>query len=277
MLNWDGKTLSGWSNEIDGSDIVINLAGRSVNCRYNQHNRKVITESRVNSTRAVGEAIKTAKTPPSLWLQMSTATAYAHRFDAANDEIDGILGGNEPDLPETWNFSIDVVKAWEKAVEEAEISEDTRKVILRLSIVMAPEEGGVFEALMRLTKMGLGGQQGDGKQYVSWITDIDLVRAIDFIIENKELSGPVNLASPNPLPNAEFMSNLRKAANIPFGLPAYEWMLEIGAVILQTETELILKSRRVVPRKLLEKGFTYEQPEWSEAVRDLCKRYKQDV
>lgn len=271
---WDGQTQGSWSKEIDGADVVINLAGRSVNCRYNPENRRQITESRVLSTRAVGEAIASAKNPPPLWLQMSTATIYAHRFDAANDETHGIIGGAEPDAPDTWRFSIDVVKAWEKAFDEAPVPSSTRRVKLRTSIVLSPYRGGAFRVLLNLVRLGLGGKAGNGLQYMSWITDTDFARAIQFIIEHAELEGPVNIASPRPLPNHEFMKILRQAWGSPFGLPATEWMLELGAIPLQTETELVLKSRRVVPGKLIDSGFTFNFPDWAAAANHLCARVR---
>ena len=242
-----------------------------MNCRYTPKNRRVIVESRTHSTRAVGKAIAAAKRPPAVWLQASTATIYAHRYDAPNDEATGILGGEEPNLPDTWKFSLEVAKAWEQALDEAK-TPNTRKVALRTSLVMNPDKDGVFDVLLGLVRRGLGGKSGNGMQYVSWMHDRDFIRAIYFLIARGDLSGPVILAAPNPLPNAEFMRDLRRAWGIGFGLPAAEWMLEIGAIFLQTETELILKSRRVVPSRLLEAGFTFDFPTWPEAAADLCRR-----
>lgn len=267
------RTAGGWrTSEIDGADVVINLAGRSVNCRYNDRNRREIMNSRVESTRTVGQAIAAAVRPPRLWLQASTATIYAHRFDAPNDE-NGILGGNEPDAPDTWRFSIDVARSWERAFDEAQ-TPLTRKVAMRTAIVMSPEAGGPFDALLNLVRHGLGGRAGDGRQFVSWIHYRDFVSAVRWLIEHESLSGIFNIASPHPLPNAEFMSALRKAWGIGFGLPASRWMLEAGALAMRTETELILKSRRVTPGRLLEAGFHFEYPTWPEAARDLCARWR---
>ncbi len=267
---WDAATIGDWAAELEDADAVINLAGRSVNCRYNQENRRAIKDSRVNSTRVIGEAISRAKFPPRVWLQMSTATVYAHRYNAANDERDGIVGGSEPDAPDTWRFSIDVATAWERALDEAN-APHTRKVKMRSAMVMSPDKGGVFDELRRLVRYDLGGSAGDGRQYVSWIHHEDFARAVRWLIKCDDLEGAVNLAAPNPLPNAEFMGALRDASGTRFGLPATEWMLEVGAFFLRTETELILKSRRVVPGKLLESGFTFRFPTWSEAARDLCR------
>ena len=270
VVQWDGATLGNWHREIDGCDVVINLAGRSVNCRYHSRNREEILQSRLSSTRAVGQAIAQAARPPRVWLQASTATIYAHRYDAANDERTGILGGNEANAPSAWVFSIEVARAWERAVHEA-VTDGTRKVVLRSAMTMSPDRGGVFDTLLRLARFGLGGPAGDGRQFVSWIHYEDFVKAVRWLIDHDEVSGFVNVAAPSPIPNAEFMRTLRESCAIPFGLPAATWMLELGAVFMRTETELILKSRRVVPGRLLEHGFTFKYPEWSSAARDLCR------
>ena len=276
VVRWDAETVSDWAAEIDGADAVINLAGRSVNCRYNAENRLLIKESRINSTRAVGQAIAQAPTPPRVWLQANTATIYAHSYDTPNDEATGILGGSEEDAPDSWRFSIDVAKSWEQAVKEV-IVPQTRKVLLRSAMTMSPDRGGVFDVLLGLVRWGLGGASGDGRQYVSWIHDQDFIRAIYWLIDHAELEGPVNLASPNPVPNAEFMRTLRAAWGIGFGLPATRWMLEVGAFFMRTETELVLKSRRVVPDRLLKSGFVFLFPNWSEAASDLCRRWRQNA
>ncbi len=268
---WDAQTVGDWAAELEKADAVINLAGRSVNCRYNEENRRAIKESRVNSTRVVGEAIARATCPPRVWLQMSTATIYAHRYDAPNDEANGIIGGAEPDAPDTWRFSIDVATSWERALDEAD-TPHTRKVKMRAAVVMSPDKGGAFDELLWLVRCGLGGTAGDGRQYLSWIHHEDFVRAVRWLMTHEKPDAAVNLAAPNPLPNAEFMRTLREAAGVKFGLPATSWMLEVGALLLRTETELILKSRRVIPGKLLESGFTFLFPDWLEAARDLCCR-----
>lgn len=271
VVAWDAETLGDWAREIDGADVVINLAGRNVNCRYTPENRRLIMDSRVNSARVVGEAIRQAATPPRVCLQMSTATIYAHRFDAPNDDVTGIVGGHEPDAPDTWNFSIDVATSWERAAAEAD-TPDTRKVMMRAAMIMGPGEGGIFDTLLGLVKMGLGGTAASGRQYISWIHEQDFIRSVYWLIEHEELSGPINLAAPNPLPNKEFMRVLREAYGTKIGLPAAEFMLAIGAFFMRSETELILKSRRVVPRKLTDSGFTFDFPGWQEAAEDLCRR-----
>ncbi len=272
---WDAKTIGSWASEMSGADAVVNLAGRSVNCRYSAQKRRDIIASRVNSARVVGEAIAQAAQPPRVWLQMSTATIYAHRFDAPNDDITGILGGAEPDVPDTWRFSIEVAQAWEHALQEAETPR-TRKVALRSAMVMSPDRGGVFDVLLGLVRHGLGGPSGNGRQYVSWIHERDFVRAVRWLLEREDLAGPINLAAPGPLPNCDFMQALREAWGIGFGLPATEPMLEIGAFFLQTETELILKSRRVTPARLPASGFEFEFADWPAAARDLCRRWRED-
>lgn len=272
VMRWDLQRLGDWAQELDGSDVVINLAGRSVNCRYTEKNRREITQSRVESVRAVGRAVAAAQHPPRLWLQASTATIYAHTFATPNDEA-GVIGGSEPRAPDTWRFSIDVVTAWERALDEFDLPH-TRKVKLRSAVTMSPSAGGIFDTLLTLVRRGLGGSSGDGKQYVSWIHEIDFVRALYFLIEHDELSGVINVASPNPLPNRDFMAALRKAWGIPFGLPASDWMLEVGAVFLRTETELILKSRRVIPGRLLGQGFTFAYPDWDTAAKELCQQWR---
>jgi uncharacterized protein len=271
VVAWDAMTRGTWQGEIDGCDVVINLAGRSVNCRYTPANREAIRQSRVLSTRVVGQAIAAAARQPRVWLQASTATIYAHRYDAPNDERSGILGGDESNAPDSWRFSIDVARAWERAFEEAR-TDATRKVALRSAMTLSPDPGGVFDALLGLTRRGLGGRAGDGRQFMSWVHEADFVAAVRWLIERDDIEGIVNVAAPQPLPNAEFMRILREAAGVPFGLPASRWMLEIGAVFMRTETELILKSRRVVPARLLDSGFRFAYPDWRSAARDLCQR-----
>lgn len=249
----------------------MNLAGRSVNCRYTPANRREIIESRVKSTAIIGRAIAMATQPPPVWLQMSTATIYAHRFDAANDESTGILGGNEPGTPDTWQFSIDVARAWEQTCNDIDLPR-TRKVLLRTAMVMSPDRGGVFDTLYTLARFGLGGAIAGGRQYMSWIHERDFVRAIRWLISHDDLNGPVNLAAPNPLPQSEFMKYLRSACGARLGLPTTAWMLEIGMFLMRTESELILKSRRVVPERMLQSGFSFDYPGWGPAAIELCRR-----
>ncbi|QQS39665.1 MAG: TIGR01777 family protein [Acidobacteriota bacterium] len=286
---WDGSGPGDWAKSFEGADAVINLAGRSVNCRYTPANRREIKASRVDSTRAVGEAIAGAKDPPKVWLQMSTATIYEHTHGPPNDDLTGVIGGNEPNAPDTWNFSIDVATSWEKAACEAtnggtpSVSEGaergidsrkTRMVLMRSAIVMSPDRGGPFDILLNLVRFGLGGASGDGRQFVSWVHEEDFARAVLFLIETDSLSGPVNIAAPNSLPNKEFMRDLREAWGMPFGMPSPAFLLEIGAFFLRTETELVLKSRRVVARRLSDAGFEFRFSDWKDAADDLCRRWK---
>jgi uncharacterized protein (TIGR01777 family) len=188
------------------------------------------------------------------------------------------LGGNEliskrRRAPETWNFSLRVAKDWEAAFFESKTPR-TRKVALRTSIVFSPTPGTAFGVMSNLVRLGLGGKQGNGRQYVSWIHETDLARAVEFLIDHEEIDGPINLAAPNPLPNREFMAALRDAWDVPNGLPAPALAIEIGAFFLRTESELVLKSRRVVPTRLLDAGFEFEFPEWLDAANDLARQWK---
>ena len=270
---WDGRTLGPWARELDGADVVINLAGRSVNCRYSAANMKEMMSSRIDSTRVVGQAIERAAQPPHVWLQMSTATIYAHRHDAPNDEATGVIGGDEPDAPASWRFSIDIAKAWERAQTEA-VTPATRKVALRAAMVMSPDRGGIFDVLLGLTRRGLGGTIAGGRQWMSWIHERDFTRAVGLLIERGDISGPVNLAAPNPLPQREFMAALRAAWGTRIGLPVTRWMATIGAFFLRTDTELTFKSRRVVPGRLRDAGFGFEYPDWPAAAADLVARWR---
>jgi uncharacterized protein len=273
VMQWDAHSLGPWCIELDGAAAVINLAGRSVNCRYNARNRLDILASRLDSTRAVGQAIARAARPPHVWLQASTATIYADRYDADNDEATGLLGGCEPEAASSWRFSIQVATEWERTLEAAVVPH-TRKLALRSALTLSPDRGGIFDVLLGLVRHGLGGRAGTGRQYVSWLHEHDLIRAVLWLIEHEEIAGPVNLAAPQPLPNAEFMRILRHAWGIKVGLPAPRWLLEIGTFLMRTESELVLKSRRVVPRRLLESGFTFRFPSWPAAADDLCGRWR---
>jgi uncharacterized protein len=269
---WDGQTLGPWAGEIDGADGVINLAGRSVDCRYNTRNLDEMLRSRVDSTRVVGEAIAAAQVPPRVWLQASTATIYAHRFDAPNDELTGQIGGHEPDAPPLWRKSIEIAQAWEAELMAAPTPR-TRKIALRSAMTMSPDRGGVFHVLATLARLGVG-RQGNGRQYVSWIHEHDFVAAIRFLIGRDELAGVFNLAAPHPLPNREFIAGLHTALGRRLSVPVPGWALEIGTFFLRTETELILKSRRVVPTRLLNAGFAFRHPAWPEAAQELTTRWR---
>jgi hypothetical protein len=275
VLTWTGADLGPWAEALEGTDIVINLAGRSVNCRYNAVNRREIKNSRVFSTQVVGQAISQAKNPPRIWMNASTATIYRHAIDRPMDEVSGEIGGDEPGAPAKWRFSIDVATSWERAFFAAQTPR-TRKLALRSAMTMSPDPGGVFDHLLRLVRWGLGGRSGSGDQYVSWVHDVDYIRAIEFLIEREDFDGPVNIASPFPMVNREFMCCLRRAYCTSYvGVPAPTWALSIGAVFMRTETELILKSRRVVPKRLFDAGFEFHFPNWRGACQDLINRWRE--
>src|ERR1051325_11306416 len=264
---WDGETLGEWTQALDGAAAVINLAGRSVDCRYTARNRRLILDSRVNSTRVLGEAIARCTLPPRVWLNSSTATIYRHTFGPAWDER-GEIGGTPEAKDE---FSVDVACAWERALAEAH-TPATRKVALRSAMVLGSGRNSVFPVLRRLVRLRLGGRMGDGRQYVSWIHEEDFCRAIEWLISHEELSGPVNLAALDPAPNEELMRTLREVCGVRIGLPATPWMLEAGAFLLRTETELIIKSRRVIPGRLAALSFQFRFPVLRAALADLERR-----
>ncbi len=270
-VQWDGRTLGDWASQVDGADVVLNMAGRTVDCRYTAENLRQMMDSRVDSTRVMGQAIAAARRPPRVWLQMSTATIYSHRFDAPNDETTGEIGGNEPDAPAYWRKSIEIAQAWEQAQSEAE-TPHTRKVLLRTAMVMNAVPGSVFRVLSRLVKLRLGGKIAGGRQFMSWIHADDFARAIDLLVSRDDISGPFNLAAPNPLPQKDFMAVLRRAWGVKIGLPATKWMCEIGAFVLRTDTELLFKSRRVIPQRLLDAGFEFRFPAWEGAACDLVSQ-----
>jgi uncharacterized protein (TIGR01777 family) len=273
VIVWDGTSLGDWAATLDGADVLINLSGRSVNCRYTTKNRAEIKESRTATTSLLGVALGQLARPPRLWMNASTATIYRHALDRPMDEATGEIGGKEYGVPSAWRFSIDVATAWEHSFFSAN-TPNTRKIALRSAMIMSPEEGGIFDQFLRLVRFRLGGSAGSGKQFVSWIHDTDFLRSIDYLIAHQELDGPINLAAPNPLTNCEFMQALRQAAGIEIGLPSTRWMLEVATFFHRTETELILKSRRVIPGRLLQSGFNFQFPDWESAARDLVGRYR---
>jgi uncharacterized protein len=273
VVHWDGANVGDWASELENVDVLINLAGRSVDCRYTPANRTAIKESRIQTTNLLGRVIGQCSRPPRLWMNASTATIYRHALDRPMDEQTGEIGGNEPDAPAKWRFSIDVATSWERAFFAA-ATPHTRNIALRSAMIMSPDRGGVFDTLLRLVRLGLGGTTASGQQFVSWVHDADFLRSIDYLIAQNGIDGPVNLASPNPIPNREFMKALRQAWGTRIGLPAAAWMLEIGTIILRTETELVLKSRRVIPGRLLEAGFQFQFPDWAAAAQNLVGRWR---
>jgi len=267
-VHWDGEHEGQWTEHLEHADVCINLAGRSVNCRYNQANREAIYHSRIATTQLLGRVIAALADPPAVWLNASTATIYRHALDRPHEAISA-----HRRAPDTWNFSIRVAMDWEAAFFSA-FTPQTRKVALRSAVIMSPTPGGPFALLLRLVQLSLGGTQGNGRQFVSWIHGLDFARAVEFLIDRADIDGPVNIAAPNPLPNREFMTALREAWGMPNGIPAPAPLLELAALVLCTESELVLKSRRVVPARLLQAGFDFEFPTWPDAAEDLVQQWR---
>lgn len=260
---WDGKTAGDWYKELEGADLLINLAGKNVNCRYTEKNKKEIFDSRTNSIAALSKAVAKCTVHPRLWIQSASATIYRHAEDHPMNETNGETGTG---------FSVDVCKTWEHSFTEKTLPfTDLRKVILRTSLVLGKKEG-VFPRLKNLVKFGLGGKQGNGNQWVSWVHELDVAAMIEWIADHKTINGPVNCTSPLPLKNKEFMNVIRKTYGMPVGLPAPAWLLELGAVIIGTETELILKSRWVLPGKIKESGYEFKLPALQDAVKQILEK-----
>lgn len=257
-VKWDGKSLGYWIQELEGATALINLNGKSVDCRYTDANKQLIYDTRIDATHALGEAIRTLKHPPKVWINAASATIYRHAEDRDMDEETGELGSG---------FSVDVCKKWEAAFASKECP-DTRKVILRIAIVLG-KHGGALQPLKSLAKLGIGGKQGNGSQYFSWIHEADFSGIVDHVITNDNAEGVYNVSAPNPITNKEIMKEIRNAIKMPFGLPIPTWLLTFGAILIKTETELILKSRRVVPRRLLSEGYGFQFPQIHDALRDI--------
>ncbi len=263
FLEWDGKNLGPWALALEGAEAVINLAGRSVNCRYTPENRKEIMDSRVDSTRLIGRAIAACKAPPKTWLNASTATWYRHAEDQPQNDWLGEPGEG---------FSYEVAQAWEDAFFGADVPAQTRKLALRIGMVLANENTTVYDVLRKLTARGLGGTMGNGNQRTSWIHMEDFLRAVDFAINDPFLDGAINVTAPEFPTNREWMRTFREAMGMPLGLPAAEWMLKIGAFFMKTETELVLKSRWAEPTRLRDAGFRWRWGKTMDAVADLENR-----
>lgn len=257
LVKWDGKTQGDWVKELDAADMVINLAGKTVNCRYTKKNKSEIMNSRTNAVEAIGKAISQCATSPKVWINASSATIYRHAEDKPQDEYNGEFCSG---------FSVEVCKRWEKTFFE-QLTPLTRKVNLRMAITLGP--GGVLIPYFNLLKIGLGGKQGSGKQMYSWVHIEDTCRMIEWIADHETIEGTYNCCSPNPVANKKFMELLRKETGKGIGLTAYEWMLKAGAVLIGTETELVLKSRWVVPTRIIETGFTFKFPFLQEAFADI--------
>lgn len=263
FLEWDGKNLGPWALALEGAELVINLSGRSVNCRYNAENMEEIRRSRVVTTELVGRAIAGCKVAPKLWINSSTATWYRHAEDKAQDEWDGAPGEG---------FSHGVAEAWENAFFGSKVPAETRKVALRIGMVLANEPETVYDVLTGLTNRALGGAMGSGKQRVSWIHMDDFLRAVEFVMRDPFIEGIVNATAPDFPTNCELMKYFRETVGMPIGLPSVKWMLSIGAAMMGTETELILKSRWADPLRLREAGFRWRYPMAAEAINDLEHR-----
>jgi len=258
MVQWDAQTLSGWVQELDGADLVINLTGESIQCRHTPANRKKILDSRIDATKAIGNAIRELAIPPSCWINASGISLYA----------DGVPG-DEYTRAFAGSFMASVVKQWEAVFFEAGDSGHTRKIALRLAVVLG--DGGILEPYLNLVKFGLGGRQGTGKQMISWVHVADVCRIIAFLYQHKQLSGAFNACAPNPVTNAQFMQTMRKACGAPIGLPAYEWMVRAGAWMMGKEPSMILESNHALPARLIENGFVFRFPEITEALTDVIQ------
>jgi uncharacterized protein (TIGR01777 family) len=255
---WDGCNEGDWTNELEGADLLINLCGKNVNCRYTLKNKEEIINSRIVPTALLGRVIESRINPPKLWINITSATIYRHAEDCPQDEETGEIG---------YGFSIEVCKKWEAAFFNTD-TPDTRKIALRMGIVLGHADG-VFPRLLNLVKMGMGGKQGDGQQYVSWVHEQDAARCTEWLADHNDISGIVNCTAPEAIKNNKLMSELRKSYGIPLGLPAPAWLLEIGARIIGTETELILKSRWVHPKRLIDSGYNFLFSKAEHAIGDI--------
>lgn len=255
---WDAVNTGSWVHVLEGADLLINLCGKNVNCRYTEKNRKAIVNSRVIPTQLLGRVISTMANPPAVWINITSATIYRHAEDFAQDEETGEIG---------YGFSIDVCRQWEEAFFAAH-TPATRKIALRMGIVLGRADG-VFPRLLNLVKMGMGGKQGSGGQYISWVHEHDAARCTEWLLNHSNMKGAINCTAPKPVKNTYLMQALRKAWGIPFGLPAPAWLLAIGAYVISTETELILKSRWVVPKLLTQSGFKFSFSCAEHAINDI--------
>lgn len=255
---WDGKSKGDWFYHLENADALINLTGRSVDCRYNEKNKAAILNSRIDSTEILGHAIRMCDNPPTVWLNSSTATIYRHSMDMEMNEETGEIGSG---------FSVGIAKAWERSFFN-QVTPITRKVALRTAIVLG-KNGGALHPIVNLAKLGFGGKQGSGDQYFSWLHEEDFSRAIHFLINKKELEGVFNVVAPKPTTNKELMLNIRTLLKIPFGIPLPKWLLEVGAILIRTETELVLKSRRVIPKRLIDGGFSFKYESITKSLRHL--------
>lgn len=284
-VHWDGRHTGPWTQTLEGADVCINLAGRSVNCRYTEANRQAIYESRIQSTQLLSEVMDGLADPPRVWLNASAASIYRTTVDADGldtelDESAETASQGHADVISAprWmarrGFIPRVVKDWEAALFTGGTTR-TRKIALRNGLVLNPVPGSVFGVLSNLVRAGLGGTAGSGRQFVSWIHELDYARAVEFLIAREDVAGPFNLTAPQPVMNCDFMAGLRDAWDRPNGVPAPALFIKLGAVFLRTEPELVLQSSRVVPSRLLEAGFEFEFPQWPLAAEDLVRLWRQ--
>lgn len=257
-IYWDAREMGDWIAEIEWADVVINLTGKSVDCRYTEENKRLILASRLDSTAILSKAIAKAENPPLTWLNAASSTIYVHSEKQEMTEDEGIIGAD---------FSMNVCKEWEACFFKDDL-DHTRRVALRTSIVLG-KNGGAYPKIRLLTKLFFGGKQANGAQFISWIHATDFCRAVEFTLNHPEIVGPINIVAPKPIRNKDFMKLVQKSLNRPFGIGQSRWLLEIGAKFLGTETELLLKSRNVIPERLLESGFTYEFGEIETCLGDL--------
>lgn len=255
---WDGKTIGAWQQELEGAEAVINLAGRTVNCRYTEENKKQIIDSRVDSTNAIGIAINRCAVPPKVWINAGSAAIFGNPGEHIMTE----------DSPQGDNFSAHVCKLWEETFNDI-ITPLTRKVFLRIGLILG-KDGGILPPFINLARFGLCGRQGDGTQYISWMHEQDFVHAIQFAI-NHPIEGTYNCTAPEPVTNAAFTTAIRKAMHIPIGIPAPALFVKIGGAIIGTEAELLLTGRRVVPAKLLREGFDFKYTSLAPALENILK------
>lgn len=258
---WDGRNPGNWCNELEGADLLVNLTGRSINCRHTSENKKLILESRINAVNALAQAVEHCKTPPAVWVQASAGAIYLAGGQTSTEN--GSTNGS--------GFMADVCRSWEAVFNNVgESNGGIRKVILRIGIVLGKNEGA-FPKLKALAKLGLGGKAGDGKQMMSWIHEEDLASMIEWITINNTISGPVNCCSPEPLSNADFMKTLRGVMRMPIGLPAPAFAIKMAAALMDTEASLVLDSMWMSPEKIVQSGFTFSYPKAKDAFINLIQ------
>ncbi len=272
LVPWNAQTLGEWAREIDGADAVINLTGQSIKCLHTDKNLKILKESRVKSTQVIGQAIRQAQKPPPIWIQMSSLSIYTHRFDAPNDEVDGAIG-DPSEVPSAWKKIVNLIQDWEEALHSSQ-TDNTRKIAARCGVVMGLNPGGAFDIFLKLSRYGLGGKVASGKQIISWIHEYDFIRSIKYLLTNNTIKGPVNLCSPYPVSQEEFMKTLRETVGAKFGIPAPKWVIELSSYFTGIDSELSLKSRYVVPKILTDNQFSFHFPQWEDAAKDLFSNWK---